>query len=205
MVTDKKYNWPSFLSLVIILQFSCHPNCYLGKYNLVKGSALFYPQTDSLHVGDTLWMNIKIPITLKSAVDSSLVNISGASGMATDVLVTILAKPNTSIGALDSFSRVSQTGSFAINNSAPDASLVIQFTEQAGSFVFTLGWIPLKSGIYAIIPHDIFRGEKKCFTASIQIQVENADQHLHYLRDIYYDGNPIALIDSLHNYCFKVY
>lgn len=62
-----------------------------------------------------------------------------------------------------------------------------------------------KVGTYCLSIIDIYEARKNCDKISVEIKMENNDNHLHYLKDIYYGGGEIAPLDSTHTYCFKVY
>lgn len=139
---------------------SCNHNCDQIYNNLSKGSAFFSPQADSIKVGDTIWLGVLIPLELITGIDSSLINIAGASGVVTDLHFNVLTIPNVPIGAVDSFKLIQSVGKLQINSLARTASETIFFAQESDGFKFSVGIIALKPGLYDITTLDIFQAKK---------------------------------------------
>jgi len=125
--------------------------------------------------------------------------------VATDIHLTSLLGVNNSPGAIDSFLFLPEKGNIVVNPQTLSAARTIFYKEENGNYIFKLGMIPLKKGIYCFTIVDIYQAMKNCDKISVTILMKNGDSHLHYLKNIYYGGENIYSIDATHSYCFKVY
>jgi hypothetical protein len=198
----------SVISFLVVLS-GCHKPCVPRQFQLSGGTANVYPDKDSIQVGDTLWFYCSIPTNLKYNLgnnpDSENYNISGAANFGTDFLLTLPTGLNMQVGAMDSFSFISKIGKLQINPLAPDASQGISFAENDSDYMTSFGIIARKKGIYLLSIIDIYQGMKKCDKFSVTITMNDTDNHLHYLKDIYYGSGTIDPLTLTHSYCFKVY
>ena len=178
-------------------------------YGLTGGVASATPANDSLRIGDTIFFNSSIPTKIKykngGNADSSILDLNGASDVATDIHFISLLGVNIFGLALDSFYVIPITGAILDNPRDLHGAKTITFIQKDSAFTFSMGLIPLKKGIYSFSIIDIFSAKINCIDASIDIVFTNTDQHLHYLQNIYYGGGQVADIDRTHSYCFKVY
>jgi hypothetical protein len=196
------------ITLILAITMSCHKFCQPEKLNFNGGFSSVLPDEDSIHVGDTLWFSCTLPVNYRysrNGSDSSTYNLSGATNVITDMHLTVPLGFNQQTGAIDSFLFVPKIGGIQTNPLAPHAAKMISFFEQNGNYVFTVGIVALKKGIYFLFIVDIYQAMKNCDKISVAITMHNGDSHLHYLKDIYYGGGPIAPLDSTHGYCFRVY
>lgn len=197
-----------FISFLIVVS-SCHKRCIPRQFNLNGGTLSVFPDKDSIHIGDTLWFNCSIPVNLKyhvsNASDSGNYNITGATNFRTDFQLTTLLSVNMQAGAIDSFSFMAGAGGFQSEPLDPDTRKIISFEEINGNYIFSLALVPKKKGIYALIIIDIYQAMIRCDKLSVAILMSNMDNHLHYLADIYFGGQPVDPLDLTHDYCFKVY
>ena len=198
-----------FSILFLIVLISCHKLCITSQYNFNGGVANIFPDKDSIHIGDTLWFSSSIPVNLKytsgNSSDSIYYSLSGAKNMITDFHLTTPLGINSQVGAIDSFSFISIKGSIQLNPLIPHAGKTISYVEEGANYLVTFAIVAQKKGVYFLNIIDIYQAEKKCDKISVVIMMNNADNHLHYLKDIYYGGGPINPLDSTHSYCFKVY
>jgi len=195
--------------LFISVLTSCHKLCVPSQYNFTGGDANINPDRDSIPAGDTLWFLSSIPVNLKyqngNNSDSIYYDLSGATNMVTDFHLTTPLGLNEQVGAIDSFSFIPKKGSVQTNSLIPHAGKTISYVEEGANYVVSLGIVAQKKGIYFLNIIDIYQAEKKCDKISVVIITNNEDNHLHYLREIYYGGGQINPLDSTHTYCFKVY
>jgi hypothetical protein len=96
-------------------------------------------------------------------------------------------------------------GRFPPNPSYPSGSKIISFIEENGRYKANFQMVTLKKGVYCIVIPDVYQAEKNCDKASLAIYMNNLDNHLHYLQEIYYGGEPIDSLSERNSYCFKVY
>ena len=198
-----------FVVVLSIIVLSCHTICTPAKYNCSGGSANIYPDVDSIRLGDTLWLSSIIPLNVKYSqgnnFDSTYYNLSGATNVITDFHITTPSGITMQSGAIDSFSFTALKGSIKSNPLIPDAGKTISYEEEGDKYIFSLSMIAQKKGIYFFSIIDIYQARKKCDKISVVTIMNNPDNHLHYLKDLYYGGGSINPLDSTHTYCFKVY
>lgn len=199
----------SVLFVCLIIFGACHKLCKPAKLSFSGGIASVLPDKDSIQVGDTLWFTTSLPLNYKylgNNSDSANYNLSSATNVVTDIHLTSLIRVNTPLGAIDSFLFTPPiTGSIKAHSLIPDAAKTITYSQSANTYDFSVGIIAQKKGIYCLTIIDIYQAKKNCDKISVGIITNNMDNHLHYLKDIYYGGGPIYSIDSTHSYCFKVY
>ena len=178
------------------------------------GISSFFPDKDSLQIGDTLWFSCSFPTNLKylpgGAIDSSVVNLRGASNVSTDLNFHAIPKKDTITEALDSFKITPQKGAIQTNPLLPHGAETITFAEEQNYYTISFGIIPQKRGIYCITIIDIYQLMKNCTKASVTIPISNSiDQHLYFLSDAYFPGSryepSIPDYELTHDYAFKVY
>jgi hypothetical protein len=188
---------------------SCHKLCVPRHFNFMGGVASVLPDNDSVSIGDTLWIKASLPINYKfwqSGTDSGVYNLRGAKYVETDLHLSSLNGLQNATGAIDSFSFVGSTnGSYESNPLAPHFAKTIKYSQEEDKYVFSVGIIPRKRGIYCLTIIDIYQAMKKCDKISVSIVMTNKERHLHYFSEIYYGGGVIDAIDLTHSYCFKVF
>jgi hypothetical protein len=196
------------MTIAFVAISSCHKLCIPAQYDSTGGVATLSPDLDSIRVEDTLWFNSNIPTEVRyfqGASDSGTYNLSGAKNVATDIHLTSLLGVNNSPGVIDSFIFLPEKGNIIINPQVPSAGKTITYTEENGNYIFKLGLIAMKKGIYCFTIIDIYQAMKGCDKISVTVVMNNSDSHLHYLGDIFYGGGSLFPIDITHSYCFKVY
>lgn len=217
MVIDK----PLIISIIFILvvtmsQSGCSGFCSPGnqdnRLNLTGGTVTITPDSDSIRVGDTLWLRSVIPTQLierSSTGDSSKIDFNGATNVVTDFHIMVPVVADSIIDGIDSFKYFTIHGSVKVNPSAPHAAKTVYYVDNGDSYQFSMGLIAEKKGIYVLSYIDIYQAEKKCVFASIEVLMNNKDNHQHYLSGIHYPGSPYGdtsyPIEITHEYCFKVY
>jgi hypothetical protein len=203
--------WRIIIGVISITLFSsgCHKTCLPGNYVLYGGSASINPDQDSIRVGDTLWLICSVPLVLKyisaTSADSSNYDITGAQNFATDFQITSPLGVGTQAGAISLFSYIKGLGSFQNEPFDTSERKTFYFQEQNGKYVFSVGIIAKTKGIYCLSIIDILFAKKSCDNLSVSILMDNSEDHLYYLQDIYYGGGPIDYMTATHSYCFKVY
>ncbi len=203
----KFLNLKNLLCVLTILS-GCKNPCLKSNY-VFKGTAQFYPEKDSIAVGDTIWFTSSVPVKNTDTISNQLVDYSNASNMITDIHFDPIEIYNPSYGAVDSFAFIVLTG--ALNKSKLDstASESITYSEGNAYYQNSFAIIALKKGIYAVTIIDIENSYKKCANAYISLSLLNINTHQNYLKTIYYPGSPfgndIPSVEKSHAYCFKVY
>lgn len=88
MASKKNFLLITVVILVTVIS-SCHKRCIPANYALTGGISTISPDKDSILIGDTLWFNSSFPVKLKypnaGGNDSLVIDLSGASNVATDI------------------------------------------------------------------------------------------------------------------------
>jgi hypothetical protein len=168
---------------------------------------MFYPQRDSIQVGDTIYFLSHSSTHLKNLSTGQNIDYSKSVNFGTAIGAIELSTPNTQIGAVHDFTWVQIKGKVFTDSSIPSPDIVKQafFAEENGQYVLSFAIVALKKGLFSFSVADMPDVVKNCDRAGIGIKITNSDNHLYYLKETYYGGGTIASIDSTHNYCFKVY
>jgi hypothetical protein len=207
----KRIFWIAGVFLTILVGWGCHGSCVTEHSNFDNGgTASFYPVLDSIKIGDTIFFSCEIPTKLgyisNNAGDSAFYDFSGASNVRTDLNISAFPVKDFITSAIDSFIYVPGFGSFTPNTIQGSGAQVITFQELSDKYMFSIGMIAQKKGIYGIAIIDIFQAEKKCLDIAVGITLDkNIDQHFYLVQNLYNDGRPIEPIDQTHSYWFKVY
>jgi len=199
----------SIISFLVVLS-GCHKRCLPRQFQLSCGTVNINPDKDSIQVGDTLWVYCSIPANLKynlgnNSLDSGSYNISGATNLGTDFHLTTPTGIGMQNGAIDSFSFISIKGIIQSNPLDINASKTIYYVTDSNKYNVSFGMVAQKKGVYILVVLDVYQAMIKCDKLSVTILMNDADNHLHYLKDIYYGGGTIDPLDLTHSYCFKVY
>ena len=189
---------------------SCNKlNCTNTVYSFKIGTKA-YPDRDSVHIGDTIWIEINSPTSLTDIASNKTTDYRGASNLGTAISFDIftggsISDPGTAYAAAD-FNYYLSIGN-PINNSFVDRIREYSFLESNNMFRFKLAVIPKMKGIYGIgISNavNVYRQSDKCSKANFEIDFENTNQHL-YLYQNNRPGYVINDYEQKHVYCFKVY
>jgi hypothetical protein len=193
---------------ILFINSGCHKSfCTPHHYNFSINNTIFYPELDSMAVGDTLFFKSETPTNLINIADGKAIDYGKASNFGSIIGFTELVGLNQTNGAVDDFIIISNKGKIYTDNSVPSPDRVKQaiFAEENGEYLLSFAVIPQKKGIYALGTGDMPDVVKNCDRSAISMKITNVDPHLHYIKDIYYGGGPINPLDSTHSYCFKVY
>ncbi|HEV8083302.1 MAG TPA: hypothetical protein VGP55_08885 [Chitinophagaceae bacterium] len=183
----------------------CSETVYNFKINIKA-----YPDLDSIHIGDTIWLEVNTPTDLKDISSSKVVNYSGAANFGT--AISFLKFTGGSInnpGAVYSANdfRYYIASGQQVNNPFVEGIREYLFVENNSLFKFKLAIIPNQNGIYSIGISDaanVYRKSDKCTKSYFEIDFANTNQHLYFLQN----NRPGYLIEGselTHLYCFKVY
>lgn len=186
---------------------TCRKNCVETSYSF-NISARAYPDKDSIHVGDTLWLEVNAPTTLHDNLSGTTVDYSGAENLGTAVkLLSInggsLSDPGTSY-VMDSFDFVLQIGRAYSSDQFANNYL---YEGVNNEYKFRLAVIPKRTGTFCLGISDatnVYRNKNKCTKASFITNYNETNQHLY----LYLNSRPgydISNYERTHLYCFKVY
>lgn len=209
----KYFTLAVLLITAMVTTFSTCKKGGLGCANTVynfKIGAQVYPGKDSIHVGDTVWIEINSPVSFTDINTGKLINYSGVSNLSTALSFDIFrggsfSDPGTAYAA-NNFKYFLVTGVF-VDNPFTDWIREYLFSENSNKYNFKLAVIPRVTGTYAISIGDaanVYRQSDKCTKASFEIDFQNTNQHL-YLYQNNRPGYDISGYEQKHMYCFKVY
>lgn len=204
---DIKINWiiACIGFSVIIVSNGCGKKgigCANTTYDFEIGVKA-YPNKASIHLGDTLWVEINAPTRLKDIATNTIVDYSGATNLGSAIgfgrIIT-----NTVAASANSFNYNLITGVQVTN---PNISQIREFlfVQSNNNYVFKLGIIPKEKGVFGIgfsNAANVYRGSDKCTKASFKIDFENTPQH-YYLNPIINSSNSDTTKSS-GSYYFKV-
>lgn len=199
------------LLIIGVLMLGCGKICHHDHYGF-KATAQFYPENDSIAVGDTIWFTSSVPVKNTDTISNQIINYGGASNFSTDINFNSIEDPlkiSEIEGAIDSFSFISMVGSLKENPFEPKGSLAISYSEGSVYYQNSFAFVALKKGIYAVTVVDIENSYKRCAKAYVSLTLSNINKHQEFLKITYYPGSPfgdtIPEIEQTHTYCFKVY
>lgn len=202
-----KINWIVVLGIsTIIFLNSCGKNglgCANTTYNFQIGVKA-YPDRDSIFVGDTLWLKINGPTSLKDIESNRIVDYSGAENLGSAIGFAKLISNNNAIDAANSFNYYLIKG---VNVSNPYINKVREylFSESNNKYVFQLGIIPKEKGGFKVFvgsSANVYRKNDKFTKAYFKINFEDTNQHLYFNKIIAPD---VDLQPGTGVYLFKVY
>lgn len=191
----------TFYITVVILSYSCHKACHERNYIFTTNN-LFYPEKDSIQVGDTLWLTCTI------SKNQRLVYFSGAENLGGNLIISnIDSFGNSSRGAVEKFTYFNVAGSvYSVPNLNPKNDKQVSYLETDSAYNLNVGIIALKKGIYIFSFSDdpgVYRtGSPSCGVANFLFVNANKNKHLYLFEDLH---GKLGENDNLHSYCFKVY
>ena len=163
-----------------------------------------YPDKDSISVGDTIWLEVNEPTTLKDVQTGKIVDYSGASNLGTAIsFLKLIAVSSTDDQMASKFRYVLIHGN-EISRKDSTKYREFKFDEAGGLYRFKLGVIPKEAGVFKVFVSNagsVVRKSDKCTKASFQINFKSTDQHL-YLNEIILPG--VSLSPGGGIYLFKV-
>ena len=184
----------------------CFKNCKEVKYQF-KMEESFFPEKDSINIGDTLWINSSHSTRFTDLLSNAQIDFSN-SNLSTNV--RILNLPDTSqevIGGIYDFDIIKSNGNEIGNDYIPSENKNFYFEEKNNIYLLSLGVIPKKKGIYCISVSNsigIIQRKSGCEKADIEINNANVNRHLYFYQNFFH-GLPPDEYSKTHAYCFKVY
>lgn len=166
-------------------------------------NAKIYPDKDSIQIGDTMWLEVDAPTTLKDGFSGTMIDYSGAANLGTLIGFGECSIIGISKNAANFFDYYLVAGR-KIDNRNPEQIRAYLFDEKNNHYVFKLGVITKQKGIYGVAfgnAANVYRNSDKCTKAGFTINLENPNHH-YYLNPNFQSG---ALPAGGENYYFKVY
>jgi len=200
-----------FLIFFTCIYATCHKqwDCSQTVYSF-EGNYKAYPNFDSIHINDTIWLELNMSTQLKDLLTGQVIDYSGAEnlGMAMGYLELIggsFSDPG-SIPAANNFNNVLIKGR-ELPSLSPEQTRAFRFIEENGIYKFKLGVVPKKKGLFAIGPGNsanVYTSKNKCAKAGFNLTFNDTDQHI-YLYELSRPGYTPSEYERTHIYCFKVY
>lgn len=197
---------------IIIATSSCGKlrlNCANTVFSFQTGIRA-YPDKDSIRIGDTIWFESSIPVSLVDLATKQLIDYSGAANLGTAISVDRFIGGSVSdpgsAPALSNFNYILSNGTPVVG-SFPDRVGEYLFVEKNKQYIFKIGVIAKKKGTYILgigNSKNVYRNSDKCTKATYFINFESTNQHLY----LYQKNRPGYIIEGLeltNAYCFKVY
>jgi hypothetical protein len=191
----------TFCLINSLLFVRCRKPCQADIF-AYSGADLFYPEKDSMRVGDTLFLSC---IIIKSDLPDHVTHAENLGGNL--IISSIDSFLVSSRGAVAQFDYVNLEGSlYTLNNTSPGNVKQVQYLETDSSFNLKVGLVTLRSGLYIFTFTDVpgvrWSGPGKCVTGNMFFANINANKHLNLIEDKF--GMPLSMADSITGYCIKV-
>lgn len=182
----------SFLILFVFLQnctckkglgIDCSNNIYRFKINI-----LITPTTDTVNIGDTIWMRMNNTVNLLDINTGNTINFSGAANLGSVLNIRTLSGQNEfTTEAINKFNyHVKEGALIRMTNDIAEYN----FSEKNNQFLFNLGVIAKEKGTFRILfsnAANVYRNSDKCTKATFIINVGNVNRNP-YLNPFYTGG-----------------
>lgn len=147
------------------------------------------PGTDSINLGDTLWIKIEDSTLLYDSLSNSFINYSQAGNLSYVIAFLKVISATELLPVADSFNYVIKTGSY-IGSLNPAALREYQPNEQIGKYTVELGIIAQKKGTFRVTivnSANVYSKGYPCAKASFGVRF-NQDQHFYLGYNIWGPG-----------------
>lgn len=173
----------ALLSALLFTGATCNKtglDCANTKYSFqlpVKA----YPDKDSINIGDTIWLEVNESTSFTNTQNGQTLDYSGASNLGSTIA---FGRYDTALKSWtnenpDNFNLISKNNhDNLVNKTSIDVEYL--FAEKEGKYVFLLGVVPKKKGLFSILfsnSNNTYRKSDKCTKANFNIIFENTDQH----------------------------
>jgi hypothetical protein len=197
-----------FIVGIALLFLSCGKPCKEVTYQFFMREA-FIPERDSIHVGDTIYLESVHATTFTDSLNGNNTQINFSNSLLGSNL-RVLQFPDTStfvIGAIPDFNIAALNGMASGNDNIPSENKGFYYQEINSQYILRLQFIALKKGIYSISLGNsigVIKGGQDCEKASFEIENSNVNNHLYFYQN-WRPGYIINSYERTHMYCFKVY
>lgn len=190
------------LTSLIINGCDCKKEGCSDEKFLFEVSVKASPDRDSILINDTIWLEINESVNLKDLTTNTFVNFNNAANLGSTIGFEELLGNSQRQDAVIDFSYFLTSGT-EISSINPARFKEYLLKEESGRYIFRLGIIPKKIGIFRIGFSDaanVFIKNNGCKKADFKILFKNTNQHL------YFNDQNFGIITPIPNamYCFKV-
>lgn len=195
----------SLLVITIFIAASCGRSCIEAQYNF-NMQEVFYPEKDSVLVGDTIFMESSHSTFFNDTLTNKLIDFSESDIGGS---LRLLRFPDTStspIGGINDFEILILNGKALGNDNIPAENKGFYFEEANNNYTLKLGFIAKQKGIYGISLANsigIVKRKNSCEKANITILNGNNNNHLYFYQN-WRPGYLISEYERTHIYYIKV-
>lgn len=206
-MATKIYTVAILLLIVMTTTFSTCKKGGLGCANTVYNFQIagkIDPDSDSIKIGDTLWISLNVPENFTDIFSNKIINYSGAKNLGTAVGFGNYSILNNPTPATNSFSIILVEGKKVDN---PNTAQIREylFEENNGRYIFKLGIVTKETGVFGIglsNAQNVYRTSDNCTKAFFNIVLQDTHQH-YYLNPNINSSNTDTTKPS-GSYYFKV-
>jgi len=160
------------------------------------------PSLDSIVINDTIWFEVSESVNLKDQISNRIIDYRDAVNLGSAIGFDELLGNSQRKDAVTDFNFVLISGT-EINSVNPARFKEYIFKEEANRYIFRLGLIPKRQGIFRMGFSDaanVYRKNEGCTKANFKIFFKETNQHL------YFNDNNFNITTPLPSnmYCFKV-
>ena len=201
--------------LIVAITISCIFNSCIKRMDCSQTDYSFegffkaYPDRDSIRIGDTIWLENKIPVQIKDVISGKDINYTGAVNLGTAIsYLELISGPRdpAPLDAANSFTNILIKG-IARPSINENYAREFLFVEENGFYHFKLAIIPNKRGLFALGPSNadnVYTKSNKCQKSSFSLTIKDTNQRI-FLYEQSRPGYTASGYERSHMYVFKVY
>jgi hypothetical protein len=190
MATNKKL----WLSAILIQLLVCYAGCKEcdNAHYAFSISNKIYPDKDSIHVGDSIWIEVDAPTHLVDQGTNAEVDYSGAQNLGTAIQFLKLGNGTVQIPNVQPAGASFKTD-LLIGDSVPEPNpnyakeiKNIRFREVNGRYLMKVAFIAKDTGNFMIAPSNsanVYRQNGGCTLADFAIPITDTDQHFYIYQE----------------------
>jgi len=182
--------------------FTCKKSSCVNRGYSFSIGIKAYPDYDSIDIGDTIFLNLKEPVSLQELNSGNIINYTGAKNLGSVMGIGEMLGSGNERYAIGDF-HYQLTKGIEVQSIDPNRFKEYLFTEENGFYLFKLAIIPQKIGIYRLglsNAANVYTAENPCDRSGFMINFKQTNQHL------YFNQWNFGVTPALPNgvYCFKV-
>ncbi len=199
------------LFVFLTVAWQCDKDNCKGYYNYTfatEGLAI-YPASDSIKLGDSMWVVYDEPLKPLDLLTGDSVDLSGGTNFVNFLVISKLS--DQPVRALKSFKFGKKIGSLEVDSRFPTGNLLFRPEVVGNRLMSTFYLVPLERGDYQIGSDDVSPVKLNaapsgfCGGAAFKVPFANEDSH-RWLYKLYVDSNYTFIkFDDEHVYTFRVY
>lgn len=198
------------LLIVFFVNTGCPKPCVEANYSFAVTTQLA-PDSDSIRVGDTLYISTVFPNRLTDQATGDLIDYSNANDIESTLSIAQLIQGDSiPKSAVAQFNYVSIFGSVFNSLNIPDPAGVqqLRYQQSGNTYKLKIGLIPLQKGIFALgIGNGLSNNRdnsRACEKAGFNFSISGTNQHIYYFQK-WRPNFVLSAVGISKLYCFKVY